>query len=217
MCNILYDDTVWRRWALQLLSRLGLSTNYSIFFRVWQRDYMEQVYRGRREFRQAFAEFLRSAGLSQGQIDEVEAASHARRRQLEENARPLPGVRNTLWRLHQQGFALGVICQSEHPAEVLRRRLLRFGIEKLLPTVISSIDLGTCMPDAACYLAALGSMQLPPQQVVFVGHDRLELAGAAAVGMSTVAFNFDSDAQADVRINRFEQLLEVLAPLRHTS
>ena len=45
-----------------------------------------------------------------------------------------------------------------------------------------------------------------------MGHDRLELAGAAAVGMSTIAFNFDSDAQADVHINRFEELIEVLIP-----
>jgi HAD superfamily hydrolase (TIGR01509 family) len=210
MCNILYDDTVWRRWVLQLLSRLGLSTNYCSFFRVWERDYLDQVHRGRRDFREAFAAFLRCAGLSPGQIDEVEAAGHARRRQLEAHSRPLPGVRNTLWRLHQEGFAMGVICDSEHPSAVLRQRLLRFGIEKLFPTVISSIDLKHCMPDADCYLAALESMDLPPQRVVFVGHDRLELAGACAVGMPTIAFNFDSDAQADVHISRFEELAEVL-------
>jgi len=30
------------------------------------------------------------------------------------------------------------------------------------------------------------------------------------VGMPTIAFNFDSDAQADVHISRFEELIEVL-------
>ena len=79
MCNILYDDTVWRRWVLMLLSRLGLSTNYCSFFRLWDREYLEDVHRGRRDFRQAFASFLQCAGLTPGQIDEVEAASHARR------------------------------------------------------------------------------------------------------------------------------------------
>ena len=210
MCNILYDDTVWRRWVLRLLSRLGLSTNYCSFFRIWDRDYLDEVHRGQREFRQAFASFLRCAGLSSGQIDEVEAASHARRRHLEAHSRPLPGVRNTLWRLRQQGFAMGVISNSEHPAAALRRRLQRFGIEKLFPTVVSSIDLNCCMPDAASYLVALQFMKLPPDKVAFVGHDRLELAGAQAVGMPTVAFNFDNDAQADVHISRFEELIEVL-------
>ena len=66
MCNILYDDTVWRRWVLMLLSRLGLSTNYCSFFRLWDREYLDEVHRGQREFRQAFASFLRCAGLSTG-------------------------------------------------------------------------------------------------------------------------------------------------------
>jgi len=210
MCNILYDDTVWRRWVLRLLSRLGLSTNYCSFFRLWDREYLDEVHCGRRDFREAFASFLRCAGLSHGQIDEVEAASHARRRQLEDHSRPLPGVRNTLWRLHQEGFVMGVICDTELPAAVLRQRLHRFGIEKLFPTVISSIDLNRCMPEPACYLAAADAMKLPPEKLVFVGHDRLELAGASAVGMPTIAFNFDSDAQADVHIGRFEELIEVL-------
>jgi FMN phosphatase YigB (HAD superfamily) len=210
MCNILYDDTVWRRWVLMLLSRLGLSTNYCSFFRLWDREYLDEVHRGRREFRQAFASFLQCAGLSAGQIDEVEAASHARRRQLEAHCRPLPGVRNTLWRLHQQGFAMGVICNSEHNALALRGRLHRFGIEKMFPTVVSSIDLNSCMPAADSYLAALKSMKLPPDKVAFVGHDHLELSGATAVGMPTIAFNYDPDAQADVHISRFEELAEVL-------
>jgi HAD superfamily hydrolase (TIGR01509 family) len=216
MCNILYDDTVWRRWVLQLLSRLGLITNYYSFFRVWERDYLDQVHRGERDFREAFAAFLRCAGLSPGQIDEVEAAGHARRRQLELNARPLPGVRNTLWRLHKHGYVMGVICDSEHPASALRRHLVRFGIERLFSTVVSSIDLKACMPEAACYFEALKGMGLPPDQVVFVGHDHLELAGAAAVGMPTIAFNFDADAQADVLINRLEELVEVLVPARRS-
>ena len=204
MCNILYDDTVWRRWLLQLLSRLGLSTNYCSFFRLWERDYLSDVHSGRREFREAFVSFLRCAGLSAGQIDEVEAASHARRRQLESQSRPLPGVRSTLWRLHQEGFVMGVICNSEHPTNVLRDRLRVFGIEKMFHGVLSSLDLSRCMPDPACYLAGLQAMNLAPEKVAFIGHDRLELAGASAVGMPTVAFNFDTDAQADVHIDRFE-------------
>ena len=39
MCNVLFDNTVWRRWVLKVLGRLGLHTNYRSFFRVWDRDY----------------------------------------------------------------------------------------------------------------------------------------------------------------------------------
>ena len=210
MCNILYDDTVWRRWVLQLLGKMGLYTNYCSFFRLWDRDFLDDVHTGRREFREAFESFLRCAGLSGGQIDEVEAASHARRRHLEKHARPLPGVRHTLWRLHQAGFVMGLICHSEHPATELRSRMQRFGIEKLFPTLISSIDLRQCMPAPEIYLSAVKLMNTPPEEVAFVGHDRVELAGAAAVGMATIAFNFDPDAQADVHLTRFEELILVL-------
>jgi FMN phosphatase YigB (HAD superfamily) len=88
----------------------------------------------------------------------------------------------------------------------------RFGIEKLFPTLISSMDLQQCMPASDIYLSAVKAMNLPPADVAFVGHDRVELAGASAVGMATIAFNFDPDAQADVHLTRFEELISVLSP-----
>jgi len=210
MCNVLYDNTVWRRWVLQLLSRLGLHTNYRCFFRIWDRDYLEDVHCGRREFWDAFRAFLRSAGLSRGQIEEVQAACKARRRDLENTARPLPGVKNALGRLDNSGFALAAVCNSQHTGAVLQERLDRFGMAKLFTTVVSSIDLKRTMPDPICYLTAVESLALPVGQVAFVGHDTAELAGAAAVGMPTIAFNFDGDARADVYLARFEELLDVV-------
>ena len=53
---------------------------------------------------------------------------------------------------------------------------------------------------------------LVPREVVFVGHDAEELAGAAAAGMMTAAFNFDRHAQADVYLDRFDQLNSLLQP-----
>jgi hypothetical protein len=41
-----------------------------------------------------------------------------------------------------------------------------------------------------------------------VGHKVSELAGARAVGMQTVAFNYDKDAQADHFIEKFSDLLK---------
>jgi len=211
MCNVLYDDTVWRRWVLQLLTHLGLHTNYRCFFHVWDRDYLDDVHRGRREFCEACEAFLLAVGLSRGQIDEGEASCRARRRHLEATARPLPGVKTTLERLHQSGFVLGVISNSEHPASVLRQRLNRFALGGLFTAVVSSIDLGRTMPEELCYRTALKDMKLPAEQVAFVDHHTAKLAGAAAVGMPTIAFNFDPDAKADVYLGHFEELLEVLS------
>lgn len=209
-CDVLYDATVWRRWLLQLLTRLGLHTNYRSFYRVWDQDFMADVHRGRREFQEAFRTFLLTAGLSPAQIDEVEAACQARRRQWETTARPLPGVKTTLCRLHAAGVVLGAVCNSEYPALVLSQRLGRFGLGGLFTTLISSIDLEQIKPEAVCYRTALDAMKLPAGRVAFVGHDAAQLDGAAAVGMPTVAVNFDPDARADVYLARFQDLTDVI-------
>ena len=215
-CNVLYDDTVWRRWVLQQLSHLGLHTNYRCFFRVWDREFLSDAQCRRRSFRDALAAMLRSAGLSRGQIDEMLASCLARRRQLEEAARPLPGVRATLAQLHRGGLVLGAICNSDHPADELQRRLHRLIGGYVFSTVVSSFDLERTMPDECCYLTALAAMGRPVEQVAFVGHDAAELAGAAQLGMPTIAFNHDPEAQAHTYLDRFDDLLDVVeapAPL----
>jgi HAD superfamily hydrolase (TIGR01509 family) len=209
MGDVLYDTTLWRRWLFQLIRRLGLEATYRGFYQTWDRDYLRDVHRGRREFCEAFEAFLSSVGLSRAQIDEVEAACQARRRQLEAQARPLPGVKATLGRLYAAGVILSVLSDSEVPSSVLKQRLVQFGLGGIFTAVVSSIDLRQTKPAAVCYQRTLHAMGLPAEAVAFVGHDTDELAGAAAVGMRTVAFNYDADARADVYIARFEELLEL--------
>lgn len=211
MGDVLHDATLWRRWLLQLLGRIGLRANYRSFFYLWDRDYLADVYRGRRTFCDAFREFLRAAGLASAQIDEVEAACQARRRHWEETARPLPGVRPTLARLHASGYVLGVLSNSDRPAAELREQLQRFGLHMPFAAVVSSLDLGEIKPHPRGYRTALEQMELRAEEVAFVGHDTLELAGAAACGLATIAFNFDADAKADVFIARFEELLDIVS------
>ena len=209
--DVLYDATVWRRWLLQLLSRLGLHTHYRAFFHLGDHEYLADVYRGRRDFNEAFRVFLLAAGLSHGQIDEVQAACKARRTECETTARALPGVKTTLRRLHASGIALGVTCNCEHPAADTIRQIERLGLGDLFTTVVTSVDVGQVLPEPTGYRAALAALKLEAAQTAFVGHDGEELAGAARLGMPTIAFNFDPDAQADVYLARFEELCELLA------
>jgi len=211
MCNIFYDDTEWRRWLLRLLTQLGLQTNYHSFFHVWDRDYLDQVCQGRTSFREAFQSFLFSAGMSRGQIEEVQAACRTHRRMIDVSLRPLPGVTSTVARLVESGLVLGAICNSEHPAQGLRDRLQRFSMVRWFSAVVSSVDLGRTMPDPECYRTATRHMKLPAEEVAFVGHDTAELAGAANLGMATIAFNFDADARADVYVGGLGELPTVLA------
>jgi HAD superfamily hydrolase (TIGR01509 family) len=210
MGGVLYDETTWRRWLLRLLRQLGVAGDYRDFFRVWDCDFQGTVHRGECNFCDAFRTFLRSVGLTPAQSDEVEASCRAQRRMFDTGLRLLPGVKSTLSRLRQLGFVLGAVTDSEHPAEVLRSRLDQLGLEDVFTTVVSSFDLRRTKPDPACYLAALEAMRLPAVAVAFVGHEAAELAGAAAVGMPTIACHFEASARADVFIARFEDLLEVV-------
>ena len=210
--DVLYDTTTWRRWLLQLLRRLGVYANYRSLFYVFDHDFLPDVYRGRREFREAFEVFLLSVGLSRAQIDEVVAACQARRSQWEADTRPLPGVKSTLARLQAVGIALGVVTDCELPAAGLTERLTRFGLGGLFATVVSSLDLRRTMPHPVPYLTALANLKIQPNQAAFVGHDVEGLTGALTIGMQTIAFNFDPDAEADAFISRFDELFDLTTP-----
>ena len=194
MGDVLYDATVWRRWLVQLLRRFDLHPDYNTLFQSWDRNYLRDVHRGERPLCDAFREFMDSIGLTKPQIDEIELACRARRHQLELEARPLPGVRATIGRLHESGLKLGVLSDSEYVGEELKERLKRFGLGGYFTAVVSSRDLGQTKPEPACYLRALKQMGVSAAESAFVGHDAEELAGANAVGMRTIAFNFSPDA-----------------------
>ncbi len=206
MGDVLIDATAWRRWLLQLLGRLGLHAGYRSFFDIWDRDYLDAVHRGRREYAEAFEAFLRDSGLTRGQIDEIVAASALRKRELEDQVRPFPGVRSTLERLRDAGLRLAVLSDSESPAAAIAARLQRLGLGGLFLTIVSSSDLKLTKPDPAAYAAALGGLNVAPRQAAFVGHDADELQGARRCGLRSIAFNFDRDASADVFLGRFDEL-----------
>lgn len=212
MGDVLFDATSWRRWLAQLLNRMGLQARYPDFFQTWDKRFLVEVHCGRREYSDAFCAFLRSAGLTADQIDEVEAASRVRKRELEHSARPLLGVRPTLARLHSTGVIMGVLSDSESPAAELREKLVRLGLADRFQTVVSSCELGRTKPDPLCYQTAVSAMGLTMPRVAFVGHDAEELAGAAAAGMPTIAFNYEPAARADVYLERFDELLAMASP-----
>ena len=208
MGDVLYDATLWRRWLLRLLRHMGLHANYRGLYRVWDVDYLDAVHRGQRDYDEAFGAFLNSLGLSPAQVDEVRAASQAQKHELESGTRAFPTVAATITRLSTAGVALGVLSDSESPAAALAEKLACLGLGDRFGVVISSLDLHRTKPDPACYQAALAAMKLPADRVAFVGHDADELRGAAAVGMFTVAFNYDPEVMADRFIDRFDELLD---------
>jgi phosphoglycolate phosphatase-like HAD superfamily hydrolase len=208
--GVLYDDSVWRRWLLKLVMRLGVHTTYTPFFRVWQRDYLERVKRGQLEYWQALREFLHAAGLSNGQIDEVVAAGYARHREFEWDVIPLPGVAHTLARLAQWGVHLSVVSNYCPESAAVGQRLERLGLGTFFEHALAAVDLERTDDDRSGFAALVNQTPFPNGSLAYVGRDARALADAAAAGLRTVAVNYDDDAQAAIYIGHFAQLLEVL-------
>jgi FMN phosphatase YigB (HAD superfamily) len=210
MADVLYDATLWRRWLLRLVSSLGVRANYASFYRLWDREYLPDVHCARREYNEAFQSFLLANNLSWAQIDEVEAASRIRRQNLELNVRPLPGVVKTIAGLSDLGLPLAALADTPYPAARLWERAKRLGLGSRFRTVLSSFDLEAAQPSARCYQSVLDSLGLPARDVLYVGHDAEHLAGANAIGMRTVAFNYQRQSLADYYLTRFEDLATIV-------
>ena len=208
--GVLYDDTVWLRWLLKLVTRLGLHTHYTPFFRVWQREYLQRIKCGELEYWQALRLFLRSAGLSHGQIDEVEAAGHARRREFETEIFPLPGVVSVLTRLRDLGIRLTVLSTGCLNASGVRQQLVKLGLDAYFENVLTDVDIARAEPEKRSLETAISLTGITPDQLCYVGRDTAALVEANAAGVRTVAVNYDDDAEADIYLGHFEQLLESL-------
>lgn len=208
--NVFYDATLWRRWLLQLLSRLGLHAHYESFFHVWEVDFHRDVWRGHREHDEALQAFLLSAGLTRAQIDEVEAASHAKRRELDACQRLLPGVCSTLQSLRAAELRMCILSDADCSAEQLAGRMQTLGLGGLLDAVVSSFDLERAKPDQQCYHAALDALQLAPHETLFVGQQPDEIAGARVAGLRAMTFDPSDSNADDDRLLRIEELSKLL-------
>jgi HAD superfamily hydrolase (TIGR01509 family) len=208
--NVLYDATVWERWLVRLLKHVGVAVDQATFGPQWEGIYLGEVHCGRREFDEAFREYLRQLGLSRGLIDEVAAASQGRRHQFLRETRPLPQIRPSIAALARQGLALALLADSEMAAAELERHLTRLGFGGLFHFVLSSVELGCIKAEPEGYRAAAKLFRKPPEEIAFVGSRARHLRAAARQGMSTIAFNFDDQARADLYLRQFHELVPIL-------
>jgi putative hydrolase of the HAD superfamily len=118
-------------------------------------------------------------------------------------------ARETLDRLKRRNYYLGIVTDTAHPLHEKINKLERGGLGDVWDTIISSREVGVQKPDPQIYQLALQQLGIRPQQAVFVGHKAIELEGARNVGMKTIAFNFEENAQADFYITDFSDLVHV--------
>jgi len=100
----------------------------------------------------------------------------------------LPGARETLVALGQQGIPCALVCDTGlTPGRVVRRHLDRLGLLEGLAVQIFSDEVGVPKPDPRVFRAALEPLGVTPERAMHVGDlRRTDVAGGRAVGMATV-------------------------------
>ena len=209
--NVLYDATVWERWLVKLLRNVGVPIDQETFCRQWEQEFLAEIHCGRRDFDEAFRDYLRQLGLSRGLIDEVAAASQGRRHQFLRETRAMPYIRKTIVALAQAGLALGLLADSELTAAELEGHLTRLGFGGRFIFVLSSVEVGHTKAEPQGYTAAAARFGKPPERIAFIGNHSGHLGAAARMGMPTIAFNYDDHARADLYLRQFDELIAVLA------
>jgi HAD superfamily hydrolase (TIGR01549 family)/HAD superfamily hydrolase (TIGR01509 family) len=170
-----------------------------------------QAFRGQIEQDEFYEAYLHIFG-----VDDPDQIQCGKEILKEENldVRFFEGVQKTLITLKNQGYLLGIITDTANSVHTKLSWFERGGFGHVWDSITSSKEVGFQKPEPEIYYAALKQLGLSSNQVVFVGHRISELDGARAVGIKTIAFNYDEGANADYFINKFADLLEIpLVPI----
>jgi len=171
--------------------------NLAFSGKVTRRVYYEQV--------------LQLCGIS----DPEDIANGAKAMSLDDNTvEIINGVPETIRQLKQQGYILGIITDTALSISKKLKWFEQYGFGNVWDAVISSKEMGIRKPSPQMYEKAINQTGVCACDAIFVGHKKTEIDGAKAVGMQTVAFNYDANVKADAYIDDFHELLNL--PLLHT-
>jgi HAD superfamily hydrolase (TIGR01509 family) len=182
------------KFALSLLQDMGFTVELTPDQTETQLALRSQANRGAISHDAYWERFL----LMRGVLDPRQRKDFtARIIQYSNDVQPVPGGREALTILKEQGFLLGIITDTMYPVEWKMRRLEKAGVAEFIDVVACSTDLGAHKPDPAIYAYALRQAHLSPGESAFVGHLGVELQGAHNAGFITIAIDNDKDARAD--------------------
>jgi HAD superfamily hydrolase (TIGR01509 family) len=122
---------------------------------------------------------------------------------------PLPGARATLAALVAAGTPIAMLTNGWNPLQTAKARRVGFA-----GRILASAEIGVQKPDARAFGALASALQLPSEQIWYVGDDPYtDIAGALAAGMRTAWLDaegraYPTDLPAPTRrITALEELL----------
>lgn len=209
--GVLYDNSAWKLWLYRTVGRLGLHASYHAFFATWEQDYLRPACLGKTSLEAALRGFLRSAGLSHGQADEVVTASRSQLMRHQTTERPLPGVAATLKRLSGTKLRMGIVCNATDGGDAVWSRLDRAGIATCFSSVVTSVEMGHALPDLHGYQVAAQRLAAPAGLLAFIGGCASRVAAARRAGMAAISVGVQSGTPANACLNDIRELGGIFA------
>lgn len=125
------------------------------------------------------------------------------------------GVRETLAELQEAGIDVAIV--SNLTTRIQLEKLDALELDQLVDLVLTSEETGREKPSGVMFTQPLATLGLRPTETVMVGDDvEADVAGANAVGLTTVLWNNDEHGltgldEPDHRLDAFSDLTEVVA------
>ncbi len=139
----------------------------------------------------AFERHLREIGVSDPEKN-ADILSVEFFKAVREIVEPLPGVTETLKTLSERGLKLGLISNTIFPPHEHDKDLDTFGMLQYIPNRIYSCEFGFRKPRPSIYEAGIKMLDLPAEEIVFVGDRYVEdVRGPQSLGMKAVLRYFE--------------------------
>ncbi len=200
--DILYFRPNKGKWLKNYLHSLGLDQR-SISL-TQKRDIQTRAFQQEISIEEYYNQLLKLYGVQDDKQLEVG------RKALEKDSDAIEifdGVKDTLIHLKEKGFLLGIVTDTVLPTYKKLSWFEKAGFGHVWDSLISSRDIGIRKPNPGIYQAALQQLGVTSEEAVFVGHDASEIQGAANIGLTTIAFNYEDSVKADIYVERFTDLL----------
>ncbi len=128
---------------------------------------------------------------------------------VSESIEPIPGAPETIERLTERDFHVGVISDVDDAEG--KRMLERFGVRSQFDSITTSEEVGRTKPDPAMFETALEKAEVAPERSLMIG-DRYEhdVKGASEAGLHGVAFGADEGPAVSYRIEDPREVLEIV-------
>ncbi len=119
---------------------------------------------------------------------------------LQHTARPASGARACIERALELGLRVAIATNPIFPLAAIRHRLSWAGLEDLEFHMVTSYEtMHATKPHADYFRETALMIDVPPQECIMVGDDRVLDLAAADIGMRTFYVGSDDDAVADYR------------------